>query len=238
MNKMNIWKIPEEVLEYKAYLKELGDSDVLVKPIVAFGDSITLSSMIEPEKRWTRLLESKINTKVINAGIGATTSAFGRERLDRDVLSLDPSMVIFCFLLNDGFITGWESVDNYFIKLTVQQSCYNTREIIKRCRNSGAEVVMWTADPIGKEYPVKCFPEDYSDCSLLNEFNRIQRERYEYFLKCLLHVAESENVLVVDTYKIFSNIGEPKKYLGEDDVHLNENAQVIIADALYEHVFK
>lgn len=234
---MSIWKIPEEVSEYKAYLKK-DDSKVLVKPIVAFGDSITLCPMIEPEKRWTRLLENRINTKVINAGIGATTSSFGLERLDRDVLSLNPGTVIFCFLLNDGFIAGWESVDSYYCKLTVQQSCYNTREIIKRCRNSGIEAVMWTAAPIGKEYPEKCFPQDYSECPLVKEFNRIQRERYEYFLKSLIQVAESENVLVADTYKTFLNTGDPQKYLGEDNIHHNEIAQVVISDSIYELVLR
>lgn len=79
--------------------------------IVAFGDSVThgaLSGEIDYETVYWNLLKKKLNqfrsyipVNVINAGIGGITAAASVDRIERDVLSHHPDLIIICFGLND-----------------------------------------------------------------------------------------------------------------------------------------
>ena len=80
--------------------------------IVAFGDSVTHgcfgSDEIDYESVYHHLLAKRISevrsyvpVNVINAGIGATTAKQSLERLERQVLSHNPDLVIVAFGLND-----------------------------------------------------------------------------------------------------------------------------------------
>lgn len=50
---------------------------------------------------WFKTKFDKADIVYVNAGIGGTTSAFGAARVDRDVLSHDPDLVIVEFSVND-----------------------------------------------------------------------------------------------------------------------------------------
>ena len=80
--------------------------------IVALGDSVTQGQFaadeIDYEAVYWNVLRQKINNlrntipvNVINAGIGATTSKMALSRLERDVISHHPDLVIVCFGLNE-----------------------------------------------------------------------------------------------------------------------------------------
>ena len=53
------------------------------------------------KQRLTRAFPEK-NIEIINAGISGNTTGNGLERFDRDVLSLEPDVVVICYGLNDG----------------------------------------------------------------------------------------------------------------------------------------
>ena len=53
------------------------------------------------EERLTKAYPEK-NIEVINAGISGNTTEQGLERLDRDVLSHNPDIVVICYGLNNG----------------------------------------------------------------------------------------------------------------------------------------
>ena len=80
--------------------------------IVVFGDSVTHGALgineIDYETAYWNILRKKINQKrnyvpvnVINAGVGGTIAAQGLERLESQVLSHNPDLVIVCYGLND-----------------------------------------------------------------------------------------------------------------------------------------
>ncbi len=80
--------------------------------IVAFGDSVThgavgLDEINYETVYWNRLrrkisaLRNYVPVNAINAGIGGVTAAMSLARMERDVFSHHPDLVIVCFGLND-----------------------------------------------------------------------------------------------------------------------------------------
>lgn len=112
------------------------DYDGLVKygpvNIVAFGDSVThgaLNGEIDYETVYWNLLKKKLNqfrsyipVNVINAGIGGITASASIERIERDVISHHPDIIIVCFGLNDinsSLETYLQSLEIIFTHCTV-----------------------------------------------------------------------------------------------------------------------
>jgi len=77
--------------------------------IAVLGDSTAFGWGVEPQERYSRLLEDKLNAEgtgfryeVMNFGIPGYTSYHGREVFDRYAMKYSPDMVIFTFGANDG----------------------------------------------------------------------------------------------------------------------------------------
>lgn len=109
--------------------------------IVAFGDSVThgcLATCIDYESVYWNRLKKKLNAvrdsipvNAICAGIGGAHAANSIERIDRDVLSHHPELVIVCFGLND--VNG--ELEDYINALTT---------IFNRLKETGCEVIFMT----------------------------------------------------------------------------------------------
>lgn len=112
--------------------------------IVCIGDSITGvyyhsgSVRAYPEMLQVALqkLHPNANITVRNAGISGDTSKGGLARLDRDVLAHKPHLVTIMFGMND------------LVRVPVADFVKNMTDIIKRCRDAGAEVVLCTQNSI------------------------------------------------------------------------------------------
>lgn len=112
--------------------------------IVCIGDSITGvyyhsgSLRAYPEMLQTALqkLHPKAIVTVRNAGISGDTSKGGLARLERDVLAHKPHLVTVMFGMND------------LVRVPVVDFVKNMTEVIKRCRDAGAEVVLCTQNSI------------------------------------------------------------------------------------------
>lgn len=79
--------------------------------VVCIGDSLTFGYKIKEKYAWPTLLgnrmrsiEGRQDIEVLNAGITGHTSIQVNERLDRDVLSRHPDLVIVWIGLNDGWL--------------------------------------------------------------------------------------------------------------------------------------
>lgn len=109
--------------------------------IVAFGDSVThgaLRGSINYETVYWNLLKKKINAvrdyipvNVINAGIGGASALGSIERMDKQVLSHSPDLIIVCFGLND-------------INLPLETYLTSLKTIFKKCIDSGAQTIFMT----------------------------------------------------------------------------------------------
>ncbi len=123
--------------------------------IVFFGDSVTQGCFecyvtqegkVEPVfdsdssygsrlKEMLSLLYPDASLRFINAGISGNTAEGGLKRLDRDVLSFHPDLVVVGFALNDAFLKGESGLSDY--KQTMS-------EILKRIAETGAESILLT----------------------------------------------------------------------------------------------
>jgi lysophospholipase L1-like esterase len=122
--------------------------------IVALGDSTTARATDwAPEIREVyadclprRLQPFGIEAHVDNAGIGDTTTRDALERLDRDVRSRRPDIVIVQFGINDS----WIDVDlgSTTPRLTRAEFRSNLRAIIRVLQTDGARVVLMTPNPM------------------------------------------------------------------------------------------
>jgi lysophospholipase L1-like esterase len=71
------------------------------RPIVAFGDSMTEGIGAVPDQSYPAQLERLVGHRVINAGRSGETVSDALARLDRDVLTHNPALVLLCLGGND-----------------------------------------------------------------------------------------------------------------------------------------
>ncbi len=99
--------------------------------IICFGDSITLGSGVKEDESYVYLLSQMIGTKIINAGNSGDVAASGLVRLDKDVLSCNPKLVIVEFGGND-----------FLRKIPMSETVGNIRKIIERIQEKGSMVAV------------------------------------------------------------------------------------------------
>ncbi|MFN7561750.1 MAG: GDSL-type esterase/lipase family protein [Prosthecobacter sp.] len=112
--------------------------------IVCIGDSITgvyyhsggMRAYPEMLQIALQKLRPKAKVTVRNAGISGDTSKGGLARLERDVLAHKPHLVTIMFGMND------------LVRVPVADFIANMRQIIQRCLDAGAEVVLCTQNSI------------------------------------------------------------------------------------------
>ncbi len=113
------------------------------KNIICFGDSITFGYGAEPRESYPNVLAEISGMPVINAGIDGDTSIQGLKRINRDVLSNDPLLVIIEFSGND-----------FLKKIPLGQTADNVKKMIDIIYAKGAmaAVVDTSAGLLLKDY--------------------------------------------------------------------------------------
>jgi lysophospholipase L1-like esterase len=103
--------------------------------VICFGDSLTYGSGAKPEMSYPAQLSNMIDQPVINAGIPGDTTARALQRLEQDVLSRSPRIVLITLGGNDLK----NGVDR-------DQAFANLEEIVRRIQERGALVVVGGID--------------------------------------------------------------------------------------------
>jgi len=99
--------------------------------VVALGDSITYGIGAENGSNYTNLLAKDLGVRVINAGAIRDTTATALLRLDRDVLSQNPDVVIV-FLGGNDFLNG-------VLPLEMEK---NLKNIVQKIQGNDAKVII------------------------------------------------------------------------------------------------
>ena len=99
--------------------------------IVCFGDSITYGQGAGKGEDYPSVLRNLSGVRVVNAGVPGDTTADALRRINSDVLSKDPYLVIVEFGAND-----------YFKQLPEEETIANMREIIQKLQAYGAMVAV------------------------------------------------------------------------------------------------
>ena len=85
-------------------------------PIIALGDSITFGVGATPGQNYVDELEKRLGVDIINAGVSGNTTRDALERLQRDVLSQNPSTVIVLLGGNDELRRVYETLNTNAIE--------------------------------------------------------------------------------------------------------------------------
>jgi len=99
--------------------------------LVCFGDSLTQGVGAGPGEDFPSLLAATLPIPVVNAGVAGETTADGLRRLERDVLSQDPRLVLVFFGGND-----------FLRRVPREQIRRNLEVMAERIQGAGAMVVL------------------------------------------------------------------------------------------------
>ena len=99
--------------------------------IIAFGDSLTAGYGAAPGEDYPTRLSAMIGTPIVNAGVSGDTTESALARIDADVLSRDPRIVIVGLGGND-----------FLQSVPIATTEANLRTIVRRIEGSGAMVVL------------------------------------------------------------------------------------------------
>ena len=124
----------------------------------------------------------------VNAGINGDDTEGGLRRIERDVLSENPDLVIVSFMPNDCVVRGWDYADTY---------AENLRTIFTKIRDVGSEIIFLTN-------PLSCMKvsSEITDPTLREIAEDIRKKQAEglnaHFKKIAFSVAEEFSVPVCD----------------------------------------
>jgi lysophospholipase L1-like esterase len=177
--------------------------------VVCFGDSITAAHY--PTKLG-RLLPG---VKVVNAGGGGNTSTQGLARLDEDVLAHAPLAVVILFGTNDSVLT---EPGQYRTPVDAYEA--NLREMVRRCKEKGAQPILCTIPPIIAELYHERHPKAYYDPD-----GGLQAilERYRDAVR---RVAKDTDTRLADVH---GGLAEDLGTLGPGGVHPNAKGEKVVA---------
>lgn len=96
-----------------------------------------------------------VPVNMINAGISGDNAPHGLQRLERDVLSKDPDLVVVCFALNDSG-QGEEGLDKYKTALA---------GIFEKIQAAGKEIIFMTPNMMNPTVSVHALDENYIELS-------------------------------------------------------------------------
>lgn len=111
------------------------NADAGGETIVCFGDSLTYGTGAPPGQDYPSLLSRRIGRTVVNAGVPGDTTAEALARLEDDVLSRSPRMVLITL--------GGNDLKN---RVARETAFANLREIVLRIQAAGAMVVIGGLD--------------------------------------------------------------------------------------------
>lgn len=105
-------------------------------PVVCFGDSLTRGQGADAGKDYPSLLGERLDREVVNAGRNGETSVSALERLEEDVLSLDPAVVVVTLGGND-----------ILRRIPVEETVQAMEGTFRRTTRAGAVVAFLSIDP-------------------------------------------------------------------------------------------
>jgi len=193
--------------------------------IVFLGDSITEQGATEP-KGYVNLIRDDLNEKhkdlgveVIGAGVSGNQVPDIQARLERDVLSKKPTLVVIYIGINDV----WHGEKDPAKGTPKDKYEAGLRDVIRRCQDAGARVVLCTPSVIGEK-------NDGSNTNdpKLDEYSDVSRA-----------VAKDMKVPVCDLRRAFQAYEKEHNadnkvagVLTGDKVHLNEAGDKFVAEQI------
>lgn len=158
------------------------------------------------------MMKSELGTEVINAGYSGDTTLLAIKRIEEDVLSHDPDVVIMNFGMNDHA----EVINSKqpLVSLRMYENTYRT--MIKRILKTGAKIVLVTHNGVCTEpgfYSPGLYGLDYG------------AETMHDFFDVVKSLADEFDLGFIDIYDLSVKEGLSKICLQYDGIHLSTYGQ-------------
>jgi acyl-CoA thioesterase I len=101
------------------------------KQVIVLGDSITSGYGVSQKEAFPSVLSQQLGLPILNRGVSGDTTAMGLSRLQKDVLSAQPWLVIVELGGND-----------FLRRIPIAETENNLRQIVASIQNQGAIVVL------------------------------------------------------------------------------------------------
>ena len=205
--------------------------------IVVFGDSVTHGAVgageIDYETVYHNRLKKKINevrnyvpVNVINAGIGGITAKDSLGRIDSQVLSHKPDLIIVCFGLND-------------VNLPLEEYTSPLKTIFERCLKSGAEVIFMTPNMLNTRVIEGTEPQFYEYAKVTASYQN--GGRMDTYMAAAIECARASGVRVCDCYgewkKLEAKGVDTTSLLANSINHPTRQMHELFADMLFDMIF-
>ena len=192
--------------------------------MITLGDSITkgVRPGVRPMDTFAGMLGADlrghgINAEIINVGIGGERTDQALARLESDVLSQQPTLVIIMYGTNDSYQDQGATSS----RLTREEYQNNLTQLVRKLRESGITPILMTPPRWGKS----------AKNGVGEHPNRLLTE----FLPACRNVAQQENVRLVDQFQIWTDAETKGTNIGDwttDQCHPNPQGHRKLADAI------
>lgn len=177
-----------------------------------------------------RMLEEvfpSVPVNIINGGVSGDNAPGGRRRLQRDILSFQPDLVVVCFGLND-VCRGMEGISDYVEAL---------EGIFQELQAAGAEVIFMTPNMMGTRAVAE--EKDPFIHSVLENITKLQVEGImDAYMEKALEVCAANQVPVCDCYRKWKKLEESgadvTRLLANRVNHPQEKMHWLFAASLFE----
>lgn len=204
--------------------------------IVAFGDSITQGvtyGKVDYENVYWNRLRKKINAvkeyipvNIINSGIEGTSATVSLDRIETQVLTYCPDLVIVCFGLND--ING-----------TLQEYLQSLKTIFEKIQAKGIDLIFMTPNMLNT-YVAEDVDPKYAAYAVRTA--QMQNEgKMDLFMNEAKRLAEEMRVCVCDCYskwKELSKTQDTTVLLANRINHPTAEMHELFAQSLFDIIFE
>ena len=189
-----------------------GDDAGAALTIVTLGDSTTAVDdwsgrdvAVYPDLLPEVLAACGVRARVVNAGIGGTTTRDALERLDRDVRVFSPDLVVIQFGINDSWIDVDEGRREP--RLTREEYRENLRSLARALAREDARVVLMTPNPMRWADPFYIDAFEKAPGLLDTGSERGLNALLDLYAEDAREVARGEAVPLVDVHRAFEEYG-------------------------------
>ena len=205
--------------------------------IVAFGDSVTHGAVAPDEINyetvyWNRLRQKLNNVKsympvnVINSGIGGIIAEGSIQRLERDVFSHHPDLVIVCFGPND--VNG--ALEIYLSSL---------EKIFDECNKREVETVFLTPNMLNT-YVAEDTVEELKGYAAITA-DMQNSGRMDMYMEKAVQLAKKKGISVCDCYSKWKALSESKDItvlLANRINHPVKEMHELFAQSIFDEIMK
>lgn len=205
--------------------------------IVIFGDSVSHGCFAQGEIDYEAVYWNKLRNKilevrnyvpvnVINAAIGGITASMSLARMDKQVLSHNPDLIIVCFGLND-------------VNAALETYLNSMREIFEKSLASGAEVIFMTPNTFNTYVADDTPTQHYEYAKVTAEMQN--NGKFDKYIYAAVDLAREMGVTVCDCYSAWKELAKTEDVtmlLANRINHPTKEMHGLFAQMLFDTIFE